>query len=103
MTKKRDQEKKKPPNEQQSKPEGESIPWLMVFEVRAVIVAKGPEAAHRKLVEVLQDEKVKKVMGEHGIARINLKLTDVGVPKAHPHIVTPPSGLVGPDGKPLEH
>ena len=103
MTKKRDQEKKKPPNAQQSEPEGEKLPWLMVFELRAVIVAKGPDAAGRELVKVLRDEKVKKIMGDHGIARMNLKFIDVGVPKSRSSIVTPPSGLVGADGKPLKH
>ena len=102
MTKKRDG-KTIPESSKQSKPEGEELPWLMVFELRAVIVAKGPQAAHRELVEALQDEKVKKIMGERGIARMNLKLVDVGVPKSRSAIVTPPSGLVGPDGKPLKH
>ena len=102
MTKKRDR-KTIPESPKQSKPEGENLPWLMVFELRAVIVAKGPQAAHRELVKALQDEKVKKIMGGHGIARMNLKLIDVGVPKSRSAIVTPPSGLVGPDGKPLKH
>jgi len=75
----------------------------MVFELRAVIVAKGPDAAGRELVKVLRDEKVKKIMDDHGIARMNLKLVDVGVPKSRSSIVTPPSGLVGADGKPLKH
>lgn len=102
MTKKRDR-KTTPESSKQSKPEGENLPWLMVFELRAVIVAKGPQAAHRELVKALQDQKVKKIMGDRGIARMNLKLVDVGVPKSRSAIVTPPSGLVGADGKPLKH
>lgn len=102
MTKKRDR-KTTPESSKQSKPEGENLPWLMVFELRAVIVAKGPQAAHRELVKALQDQKVKKIMGDRGIARMNLKLVDVGVPKSRSAIVTPPSGLVGSDGKPLKH
>lgn len=102
MTKKRDQ-KTTPEKSQQSKPEGEKIPWLMVFEVKATIVAKGPEAAHREFVEVFQDEKVRKAMSDHGIARMNLKLTDVGVPKSRSAIATPPSGLVDSSGRPLKN
>ncbi len=102
MTKKRDR-KTTPENAQQPEPEGERIPWLMVFEVRATMVAKGPEAAHREFVKVLQEEKVSKIMSDHGIVRMNLKLIDVGVPKSRSAIATPPSGLVGPDGKPLKH
>ncbi len=102
MTKKRDR-KTKPESSTQSKPEGEEIPWLLVFKVQMVTTAKGPDAGKKAVFKALGDERVKKVFGKHGISRVRIDLVAVGTPQPASQIVTKDSRLVGPDGKPLTH
>lgn len=100
MTKKRDRKK---PESSQPSVDTSRIPWLLIFQVEVVVLAKGPQDAHTRLERVLDNEKLQKVAGDGGIAQWNWKLLGIATPKKKSHLVTPPSGLVGPDGKPLKH
>lgn len=102
MTKKRDR-KTTPEKSQQSKPNGVELPYLLVFQVQMVTTAKGPDAGKKAVFKAFKDERLRKAFAKHGISRVRLDLIAVGEPKSGPTIVTPPSGLVGADGKPLSH